>query len=429
MPLRIWMISQSYLPYQGGITEHVWHLSAALAARGHHVTVVTGRPLDIQSGDDPDPPGVRILRTGLTVRVPSHGSRACITLPNLRFGPPLTSAPSTGPTGLPDIVHLQSPLEPFLPLWALQHLPGIKVGTFHTGGARPHWGYRWGARWLRAYAERLDARIAVSSEAARFVRAHLPGDYVVVPNGIELIRFNAASGASASRPPDTSKTSGRDPIVRDEATRSHPTWDGALRALYVGRLDPRKGLPVLLDALDRYRAESAGSRLPPVTLDIVGDGPLAGRLKSFARRRRLAVNFWGRVSREELTGHYRRSDLCIALSEHGESFGINILEAMASGRPVIVSNIDGYRETVAGSGAGLLVEAGSEPACTQALVRLATDPALREAMGRAGRRHAQGYSWAAIAERIERVYRGLLEGNAVKRRSRKLRCTSPGSAY
>ena len=71
--LRIWVVSQSYLPYYGGITEHVWHLTAQLAGRGHEVRLITGRPLRApHGGEDSDPPGVTITRLGRTLR---HSTR------------------------------------------------------------------------------------------------------------------------------------------------------------------------------------------------------------------------------------------------------------------------------------------------------------------------------------------------------------------
>ncbi len=383
MPLTVWLVSASYLPYPGGITEHVWHLSAALAQRGHRVTILTGTPLLGGTGRDADPPGVRVLRHGRTVRIPSHGSRACVTVgwPSRVDGRPRAGRPPRRPGAPPpDVVHLQSPLEPFLPLWALQHLPGAKVGTFHTGGSRPHWGYRWGARWLGHFANLLDRRLAVSREAARFVRAHLPGEYEIVPNGVDLHRFAAGPLPwRASREP--------------------------LRALCVGRLDPRKGLFTLLEGLAYYQAHTRRQGLPPMTLTLVGDGPLRDRLARRARRLQVPVHFRGSVTRTQLPGCYRDSDICLALSAHGESFGINLLEAMASGRPIIAANIDGYRDTVAGSGAALLVEAGSATACGEALLRLAAAPDLRRHMGRQARRHAEHFAWPQIAARVEAIYR------------------------
>ncbi|MFH1144661.1 MAG: glycosyltransferase family 4 protein, partial [Candidatus Eisenbacteria bacterium] len=239
--LTIWIVSQSYLPYYGGITEHVWHLAEHLARRGHRVHLLTGRPLsrDLHPSD-PDPPGVQVTRIGCTMRLPSHGAQACVTF-GCRWTPRLARLEP------PAVVHLQSPLEPFLPLWALERIDGVKIGTFHTGGEASHWGYRRFGPWLRRSASRLRERLAVSAEAARFVADHVPGRYRIVPNGVDLSRF--ARPASAG-PPHGQGNPGR----------------AAARILYVGRFDARKGLEVLLDAFQALSCEAAPSRRPHLIL-------------------------------------------------------------------------------------------------------------------------------------------------------------------
>ena len=320
-----------------------------------------------------------VYRVGRTARLPSHGARACVTFGwgwRRSLNPLLEE-------GL-DVVHLQSPLEPFLPLWALRNLPGAKVGTFHTGGDTPHWGYVHGARWLQAYANRLDQRIAVSREARRFVNECFPGSYEVIPNGVDLRRF-----VSLTSGPPRGVPYGHLPRVR---------------ALYVGRLDPRKGLFTLLDALRRYRDLAAAQRWPTLELDLVGDGPLKRTLDRRVAREQLPVRCHGAISRERLPSFYRQADLFLAPSEDGESFGVSLLEAMAGRLPVIAANISGYRETLAGSGAALLFEAGSPEALCQAMETLTRSPEQRIRMGEAGLDHVQRYGWPRIAARVERAY-------------------------
>jgi phosphatidyl-myo-inositol alpha-mannosyltransferase len=365
--LEIWLVSQSYLPFYGGITEHVWHLAERLAARGHRVSIVTGRALgDRRRPADADPPGVAVHRLGRTLRFPSNGARACVTF-GAGWGRRLTAL-GIAP---PEVVHLQSPLEPLLPLWALRALPGAKIGTFHTGGSRRHWGYRHGARLLAQPLRAIDVRLAVSREAARYVAAHFPGEYRVVPNGVDLTRFRPAAGAGRSVP----------------------------RALYVGRCDPRKGLRTLLEALALVEATG-----PRIALRIAGDGPERRALERYARRAGIAVEFTGRVARADLPALYREADLFVAPSTDGESFGVSLLEALATGLPVIASAIPGYAETLRHSGAALLFEPGSPGALAAALRDLAPDRARREGMGVAGRRFAARYDWDRLAGEVEQIY-------------------------
>jgi phosphatidyl-myo-inositol alpha-mannosyltransferase len=386
--LRVWIVSQSYLPFYGGITEHVWHLSAALAARGHSVTILTGRPTRPAPMPDPDPPGVRVVRAGWTVRLPSNGARACMTLGC--DWPRRIALPDPAP----DIVHIQSPLEPGLPLWALHHLPGVKIGTFHTGGRGCHWGYRWFSPWLARSSGRLAVRIAVSREAARYIAGRLPPADRVIPNGVAANRFAPALAAR--------------PACGDE-----------LVALYVGRCDPRKGLNTLLDALARVSArDDARGGGPRLRLCLVGDGPLLPALARRARRERLAVTCAGAVPRRELPHYYASADLFVAPSTDGESFGISLLEAAAAGRPIIAAGIDAYRETLRDSGAALFFEPGSSEDLARALITLRGDPVRRAAMGDAGARYARRFEWERIAGEIEQVYRDALRRAPARRLSR-----------
>ncbi|MCK4412909.1 MAG: glycosyltransferase family 4 protein [Candidatus Eisenbacteria sp.] len=374
--LRIWLVSQSYLPYYGGITEHAWHLTAHLARRGHEVRLITGRPLRAaHPGDDPDPPGVTIMRTGRTLRIPSHGARACVTL-----GPRGPLSPE--PLAPPDILHLQSPLEPFLPLWALHHLPGLKIGTFHTGGNRPHWGYRYLARWLERSARRLQLRLAISREAARFVSRHLPGRYRVIPNGVDLDRFSGIAG-QGGKP---------EPPRRDRA-----------RVLFVGRLDPRKGLWPLLRAMAGIAADGVRGA-PPAELIIVGDGPLRPQLTRYIKERGLPVIMAGAVPRARLASYYRAADLFVAPATDGESCGVTLLEALAAGLPIVASDLPGYRETLGPDPGGLFCTPGSDRNLHAALTALLTDPARRRRLAAAGRRRAQRFGWTRIAAEIEALY-------------------------
>lgn len=380
--LNVCLVSQSYLPYHGGISEHVWHLAAGLSERGHRVSILTGKPFSNGYPDEPDPPGVEVIRLGRTVRVPSNGGRACVTL-GLAWGRRLRDMLISAP----DVFHIQSPLEPLLPLWALHHLPGLKIGTFHTGGERPHWGYRRFSPWLSRSVDRLARRLTVSREAARYVADHFPGKYDIVPNGVDLQRFKPAETLAE----------------RDE-----------LRVLFVGRLDPRKGLRRLLVAFDHARkavgqaGERGRQRPQSMRLVIVGDGPERAPLERIAHRRMIPVDFRGVLERRELPDCYAQADIFVASATDGESFGVCLLEAMASGLPVIASAIRGYRETLDGSGAARHCAPGSVADLTATLRDLAAHPETRAAMGRAGRRFVQRYAWDRIVEQVEGIYYAAL---------------------
>lgn len=395
--LRVWLVSQSYLPFHGGITEHVWHLADGLARRGHEVTILTGNGSSRHEPDgtiptgnassrhEPDPPDVRVVRIGRTFHVPSHGAQACVTA-GLRWGARLRR--SLGQP--PDIVHIQSPLEPFLPLWALHRLPGVKIGTFHTGGDEPHWGYRYFSPWLRGVAHRLDARIAVSREAERFVSRHFAGEYAIIPNGVDATRFNHA--------PARGVANGRGRNI-----------------LFVGRLDPRKGLDTLMNAFAAIHCAAENNGCPRPRLTLVGHGPARTALERRAREDRLPVSFAGDVARDELPHWYRAADLFVAPSTGGESFGISLLEALAAGLPLAAADIPGYRETLQGAAAVRFFMAGCASSLAAALHESLRDDSNES--GRDGIRERnvlflRRYSWPSIASRTEDLYLEALQAAA-----------------
>jgi glycosyltransferase involved in cell wall biosynthesis len=172
------------------------------------------------------------------------------------------------------------------------------------------------------------------------------------------------------------------------------------RLLCVGRLIPIKGHLVLLRALAQAR-----SRVPGLTLDIAGRGPLEPALKSFVRELGIedAVRFLGFVSPvqpavEEAT--------IVVVPSLGEGFGMVALEAMERARPVIVSAVGGLPEIVADGETGVVVEPGDAEALAEAIVALAGDLEKAAAMGRAGRARALAeFPPERSAERIEELYR------------------------
>ncbi len=373
--LRIAIVSASARPLLGGIAEQVHLQAGALIRRGHEVTVVTGGealPAARREYEE--------IRIGRTFLAPAHGSRAAFVWGrNLErdLRALLTSDRF-------DLTHVHSPHEPGLPTAAVASAQMPVVATFHTAG-RPHPLLRaWVARQRMVYA-RISRRIAVSLAAREFAHALLPGEYELTPNGVDTARF--------AGPGDL------DPPLEPTRRSARPSPE-CLDLLLVGCLEPRKGHDVALRAL---RLASARS---PLRLFCVGDGRRRDALRRSARG--LDVFFAGAVAAEELPAWYARSDLALAPATGGESFGVVLLEAMAAGLPLIASDLPGYREVLAPSGAGLLTPPGDAAALADAIVRLAGDAALRGEMSLRGRAAAMQFDGEVVGERLEATYRRAL---------------------
>jgi len=176
--------------------------------------------------------------------------------------------------------------------------------------------------------------------------------------------------------------------------------------LYVGRLAPEKNLPLLLDAFLATRAARPDMAMQ---LQIVGDGPMATWVNEWAMRHApSAVRCLGSRSREtELPSLYADADAFVFASTT-ETLGLSVLEAMASGTPVVAVPAGGVREHLFDGVNGLACNAESAASMSAAMLRLLDDPALRVRLGLGARRHAERFGAAAELQRLDRLMRRVL---------------------
>jgi len=371
--LRIGIVTHAYYPHYGGVTENVAATRRALARLGHRVTVITAG-----AGAGEREPGV--IRIGGQVLVPWNGATV-----NLTHGFALeTRLAEIYRRERLDLLHIHCPLAPMLPLAALRAARGRPVvGMFHAT-ARTNLGYALFRPLLAGAFRHITVPVAVSEPARRFVAQYFPGPYRIVPNGVDLERFSPAV------PP-------------------HGARDGVPTILSLGRLDPRKGIEHLIDAMPLVAAA-----IGRVRLLVVGDGPRARDLRVRAgERARGLVEFLGSVPAAAVPGLYATADCLCAPAVRNESFGIVLLESMASARPVVASDIDGYRQVVVPGETGLLVPPGDPRALAGALTAVLGDPARRAAMGEAGRRRAQRFAWEHVTAELVGIYREAIARSPV----------------
>lgn len=351
----------------GGVREHITNLAACQRAAGHLVSVFA--PASHGGGDIPGltPVSARV------VLVPGAGSVARLSLsPGLlmRMGRVLGN-------GQFDIVHIHEPLMPMVSLAALARSNSVTIGTIH--GYRPSFApFRWFNAPLRHMMGRLSARIAVSEDARAWIHQYFPGHYHVIPDGVDVARFS------------------------DPRLLPFPAFaDGRPNVLFVGRLEPRKGLSVLLDAFPHV-ARATGARLIVAGHYSPAEGLHCRRV---AESRGLPdAEFLGPVSPEELPRLYRSADIFCAPSTGFEALGIVLLEAMAAGVPLVTTNIEGYRTVVTDGVEGILVPPGDAGALGAALTSLLFDADRGRLMGERGRARAQQFAWPGVARRILSLY-------------------------
>lgn len=361
--LRIGMLCPYSLTLPGGVQMQVLGLARELRSMGHEVRVLG--PCD---GAPPEP---FVTPLGNSLPTAANGSIAPIA--------PDASAALRTIRALNDeafdVIHLHEPLAPGVTMTALLLRLAPTVGTFHAAGDSASYRYvNKPSRWL---ASRIDIRVAVSKDAELLASRYLGGSYEVLGNGIEIARYATDSNDVA-------------PVQKTVA----PT------IFFCGRHEPRKGLDVLLRAMQH---------LPPdVELWIASDGTDTEALKAqFAFDSR--VKWLGRINDAEKVRLMRSARVFCAPSLHGESFGVVLLESMAAGTPVVASSIAGYMNVATHDVDALLVEPGDERALASALAKVMANSRLAQRLIDAGHVRVEQSSMRHLAERYVGIYRLALE--------------------
>lgn len=357
--MRVCIVVPYDLAEEGGVKRNAVHVARSLREMGDEVTVVG----PLSRGD----PGPGCQGFGGVVDIAANGASNRMGL----LTPPWRVRRFFREHAF-DIVHIHEPLVPLLPYYSLwSSLPSAHVCTFHMYAEHESRAWPMVRKLLALGAFSLFERgIAVSRPAAEHAARTWRRPLTVVPNGVPTSTF---------RPPPP--------------TGSAPSPDGSLRLLFVGNWSaPRKGLRHLLEAHERLRARGVA-----VSLDVVGEGaPEAGQ--------RPGVTFHPSVASEvELAEHYRRCDVFVAPSTGQESFGIVLLEAMACARPIVCSDIPGYRQVVDPDGSRLVPPGDAGP-LADTIAELAREPERRRRMGASNCARAQAYDWSLVARQVRAEY-------------------------
>jgi phosphatidyl-myo-inositol alpha-mannosyltransferase len=358
--------------YWGAVPEHAELKAEALQKLGVETRTIIGhdppgsftRVLHPRHGRHGKPPA-DVIPIGRSVIVPANGA-----LPNIILSPAaIPRIKRVLERERFDVLHLHEPMTPVVCTAVLAWARCPVVATFHASGGlgwlhagRPAWGF---------LMERIDRRIAVSDAARESAARWFPGDYELIPNGVLI--------------PEEAEAGGREN-----------------RIVFIGRHDPRKGLPVLLRAWPEiYRRTGARLRL-------IGADPLMVRLAlTRAGVSEDGIDALGFLSQEDLTDELLSAKALVAPSLGGESFGMVLTRAFACAAPVVASDITGYRDVMTDE-TGLLVPPDDSDALAGAVSDLLADEPRRQQLGESARRRAlERYSWADIARRLSAIYEEL----------------------
>ncbi len=364
--LRIALVTDVYYPHVGGIQEHIYHLGLELKKRGNAVKIITG-----SAGNNKAPDEIEVIRIGRVVQYPANKSFSKMTV-GIGIAGRLRRVFDDEHF---DVVHVHGALSPFLPLYSHLLSRCTSVHTFHAQFEKstPYFIFK---KLLRRCMRKIDGKIAVSRAARDSISRYLEGEYTIIPNGIDTNRFNP-------RNKKLTVLQGRSPLI-----------------LYVGRFEPRKGLKYLFLAFNKIIRMQ-----PNAGLVVVGEGRLKDYYRSFLSKDAAGhVSFEGKVSMEILPRYFATCTIFCSPAYTGESFGIILLEAQASGAPVVASNIAGYRTVIRDGYNGILVPPKDPDALAEAIMRIHNNASLKESLRRSGLESVQRYSWKNVAESIEHFY-------------------------
>ena len=234
--------------------------------------------------------------------------------------------------------------------------------------------------------EKVIARIAVSEEAKKTMIDHYGGDAIVIPNGVRVKNFKDAK-----------------PL---------PEFDKQKTVLFVGRLDePRKGVQVLLNAMPKVF-----DQFPDLKLLLVGPGDVKDILKQVNIKYHSQIEFKGFVSSDAKASCFASATIYVAPNLGGESFGIVLLEAMATGTPVLASDLPAFKRVLDDGNYGQLFNTNDSDQLASSLIELLKDKNRRELLTQAGIDRANQFDWTLIVRQILDVYESVksVEGRNVR---------------
>ena len=356
--LRIGLVCPYSLTVPGGVQGQVMGLARVLRRQGHEARVI--------GPCDGPPPATFVTPLGKSLPTAANGSIAPVA-PDLSAA--LRTIRALNDEEF-DVLHLHEPLVPGPTMTATFLQAAPMVGTFHSAGRNTSYQVFNGI--VRALADRLDLRVAVSKDALLLAETHLGGTYDLLFNGVDVDEYDTR------------------PVTREQ-----------LRTIFFcGRHEERKGLDVFLESMAHLDRD--------VRCWVAGTGPDTDRLRK-AHGHDPRIEWLGRLSDAEKVTRLQQATLFCAPSLHGESFGVVLLEAMAAGTPIVASGLDGYRNVATHGVDAFLVEPGDAARLAGALRQMLDDSATADSMAAAGRLRAKEFSMDRLAAEYVTRYRRVIE--------------------
>jgi len=365
--MKIGLVCPYSVSKGGGVKEHVLAVQSELKRRGHDVYFITPRP---QDHDEEPADHMIFIGSSIDFNSPLHTTGVVSASIGETVDRMLEAEQF-------DVLHFHEPWVPMLSMQILSRSTAANVATFHAKLPETMMS-RTMARVITPYTKPIlkyiDAFTAVSDAAADYVCSLTDEPVAIIPNGI----------GTQFKPPRSHHDS-----------RKHKT------ILYIGRLEGRKGVKYLLHAFEQVQQHH-----DDVSLVIAGHGPDSEKLHMLADDLGLRnVQFLGFISDEEKIKLLRESDLFCAPAIYGESFGIVLLEAMASGLVTVAGDNPGYESVMQGLGAISLVNPKHNAEFARRIELLLYETDLRKLWREWAANELAQYSYERIVDQYEEVYK------------------------
>ncbi len=375
-PLKVGIVSEYYFPHLGGLSGDVHYAAVEFAKMGYDVKLITSNvaePHNIRQSEH----GFEILRLGRSVPVIANGSLAKVTL-GWRLGKQIKDLIREQKF---DVIHIHCQLTPVLPILFQRHADCPIVAHLHTLMRSKPAIYGWMQKTLTRVMNDFEGRVAVSEVCAKPFREWFNCDFEVIPNGIPMAEFKG-------------------PI---EKIRRFD--DGRINLFFIGRLEPRNGLVVLIDAFRIiHQAE------PRTRLIIAGAGPLKSFFEdSIEDSLKSEIHFIGPIL-EEKPNYFATADINICPTTRVASLGVTFLESLASGKPTVASDIPAFNETAEAGKECLMAHPDRPEEFAAQVLRLTREPALGALLAkRAVLKMEKHYDWAEIIRRVDAYTNRILD--------------------
>lgn len=368
--MKILIVADDFYPHAGGVPEHMLHLWQSLRNMGHDAKIMAP-----SFGKNYPYVDENIIRLGRGILFPKNKSFSIL---NLGLTIPWKLRRFLDREDF-DIVHIHGPLAPVLPYYVLKYSHAKNLVTFHAA-YEDSFGYLLWEPVLEQYFRKISGLIAVSEVARDSVSKYFPGKYRIISNGIDTNRFR----------PDIESIGYLEKF--------------SPKILFVGRFEPRKGLKYLFQVFPMVLREFPGAKLI-----VVGSGVLERYYRHYVDEYiKKHVIFTGYVSPDDLPKYYASCDIFCSPATGGESFGIVLLEAMSSGKPIVAFDNPGYKTVMDDGEQGFFCKRCDVESLAEKVISLLKDKKRMKKMGVRGRKKALTYDWQIITKRVLDFYTEVL---------------------